>query len=331
MVQREGEDEGQCRCLMWPHVTLESVRALFHKRMCVTQLSPLSVVALSLINWVADRCRAWPNVILMSKSKVDCLFQVALASFTAKTDLIAGSFCVYICSQSEVFKEPSQELFKCMLLLWCLNQAHMCKLSRGEVSTWPVTASSMHVLWATYEVRDRDGQSWITRKTQRRWTERVAQWAKELQEDIWTFYSGTPSPGRVTSISITFNKTSPPLPPPQTISSAWLISRPVSLPWERRPIRPLRGTQEEREPKNERNVNPKWKAGENTSRMLNNNGQLESVRGLSTALRQARDADVWNLHSGAILEGMAREWETAGEYALGESFPYLMCVAWFAV
>ena len=79
---------------------------------------------------------------------------------------------------------------------------------------------------------------------------------------------------------------------------------PLSLSlWERRPIRPRRGERERREPKNERNVNPKWKAGENTSRMLNNNGQLESVRGLSTALRPARDAVVWNLHPCAVVEG----------------------------
>lgn len=36
----------------------------------------------------------------------------------------------------------------------------------------------------------------------------------------------------------------PPLPP-QAISLAWLISRPVSL-WETRPIRPQRGMQKEK-------------------------------------------------------------------------------------
>ena len=98
---------------------------------------------------------------------------------------------------------------------------------------------------------------------------------------------------------------------------------PLSLSlWERRPIRPRRGERERREPKNERNVNPKWKAGENTSRMLNNNGQLESVRGLSTALRPARDAVVWNLHPCAVVEGGG----AVGERGLGEFSVSRVCV-----
>ena len=100
---------------------------------------------------------------------------------------------------------------------------------------------------------------------------------------------------------------------------------PLSLSlWERRPIRPRRGERERREPKNERNVNPKWKAGENTSRMLNNNGQLESVRGLSTALRPARDAVVWNLHPCAVVEGGGGGGGGGGSSGKG----IFLCVGW---
>lgn len=140
-------------------------------------------------------------------------------------------------------------------------------------------------------------------------------------KNIWSPYCHTPYPGKGTSISLTFHQTTTPPLPPQAISSAWLISRPCLSPCGKDDQLGRGGEHRRREPKNERNVNPKWKAGENTSRMLNNNGQLESVRGLSTALRPARDAVVWNLHPCAVLEG-GDQWVNSPL----ENFLYPICV-----
>lgn len=145
--------------------------------------------------------------------------------------------------------------------------------------------------------------------------------------NIWSPCCHTPYPGKGTSISLTFHQTTTPPLPPQAISSAWLISCPCLSPCGKDDQLGCGGEPRRREPKNERNVNPKWKARENTSRMLNNNGQLESVRGLSTALRPARDAVVWNLHPCAVLEGGG----PVGERALGEFSVSHVCVAFECV
>lgn len=82
----------------------------------------------------------------------------------------------------------------------------------------------------------------------------------------------------------------------QLVQHGLYLAWPLCL-WERQPIK-LR-----RAPKNDRNVNPKWKARENTHRVLNNGGQLESARTLSAVLRPAGDAVVWKFHCCAIIEG----------------------------
>lgn len=105
-------------------------------------------------------------------------------------------------------------------------------------------------------------------------------------KDIWTPYSHTPYTGKETSISLTFHQTHHYHRKQLVQHGLYLALSPCGKDDQLGRV----GERRQRAPKNERNVNPK--AGENTSRMLNNRRQLESASGLSTALRPARDAVV---------------------------------------